>query len=166
MAGEVSTLGIKIGYCAESTAGTRPTTGYAGKASGATLKISEYVTGASGFAADYDLADVTPLDETERHRFIKLLQSNDGKINLPCNVNPTSRDSWNAIVAEHQALTGGKSMWWEVSIPDDTKSYFFRGEPCEMNMPDIEVNQALQGSVQIIENGYGGWQTASTSSTA
>ena len=158
MAGEISSIGAVIKYCAETTAGTRPTTGYAEKATGATLNIADYVTAVSGFAAEYDLADVTPLAETARHRFIKLLQSNDGKINLECNINPTSRTDWNAIVTEFAALTGGKGMWWEFTLPGDTQSYFLRGEPCLMVMPDLEANSAVQGTVQIIENGYGGWQ--------
>ena len=35
MAGEVSSAGIKISYCAEATAGTRPTSGYKEKATSA-----------------------------------------------------------------------------------------------------------------------------------
>ena len=41
MAGEISTAGIVIKYCAEATANTRPTTGYKEKATGATLNIAD-----------------------------------------------------------------------------------------------------------------------------
>ena len=162
MAGEISSAGITIKFASESTAGTRPTTGYVEKTSGATLKIAEYVTGISGLTADYDQFDVTPLAETRRHRFIKGLQSNDGSLSLACNINPTSRTDWNAIVTEYQALTGGKGMWFEFTLPGDTQSVFFRGEPCEMGFPDVESNQAVQGAVQIIENQYSGWASKST----
>ena len=52
MAGEISTAGIKIKYAVEATAGTRPTSGYAEKASGGTLNIADYVTGISGLTAE------------------------------------------------------------------------------------------------------------------
>ena len=164
MAGEISSAGITIKYKAEATAGTRPTSGYAEKASGATLNIADYVTGISGLTADFDQYDVTPLSEVRRHRYIKGLQANDGNLSLSCNINPTSRSDWNAIVAEFQALTGGKGMWFEFTLPGDTQSVFFRGEPCEMGFPDVESAQAVQGAVQIIENQYSGWTSKSTAS--
>lgn len=162
MAGEISTAGIEIKYAPESTAGTRPTTGYKTKATGATLGIADYVTGISGLTAEFEQYDVTPLAETKRHRFVKGLQGNDGNLSLSCNINPTSRADWQAIVAEYEALTGGKGMWFEFHLPGDTDSAYFRGIPCPMGFPDVEAASAVQGAVQIIENEYAGWQTAST----
>ena len=162
MAGEISTAGIKIKYCVETTAGTRPTTGYKEKATSGTLNIADYVTGISGLTAEWEQYDVTPLSETHRHRFIKGLQGNDGNLSLSCNINPTSRDDWGKIVTEYAALTGGKGMWFEFLLPDDTQSVFFRGEPCEMGFPDVESAQAVQGAIQIIENQYSGWTAKST----
>ena len=162
MAGEISTAGIKILYAVETSANVRPTTGYLEKKSGSTLKIAEYVTGISGLAADYDSYDVTCLAETRRHRFVKGLQNNDGAISFACNVNPTSRTDWNEIVSEYQALTGGKGMWFEINLPGDTQSVFYRCEPCEMGFPDVEAAQAVQGAIQLIENEYSGWASKST----
>lgn len=162
MAGEISTAGIVIKYAAETTAGTRPTTGYAEKSSGATMNIADYVTGISGLTAEFEQYDVTPLSATKRHAFVRGLQGNDGNLSLSCNINPVSRDDWGKIVAEYAALTNGKGMWFEFHLPGDTKSCFFRCEPCEMGFPDVEAAQAVQGAVQLIENDYDGWQTAST----
>jgi len=162
MAGEISTAGIKIKYATEATAGTRPTTGYLEQAPSTTLKIAEYVTGISGLGAEFEQYDVTPLAEESRHRYIKGLQNNDGNIQFNCNINPTSRTDWNAIVTAYAALTGGKGMWWEITLPGDTQSVFFRAEPCEMRFPDVESAQAVQGAVQLIENQYAGWAAKST----
>ena len=159
MAGEISTAGIKIQYAVETTAGTRPTTGYKEKETSATLKISEYVTGISGLTAEYEQYDVTPLAETERHRVVKGLQGNDGNLSLSCNINPTSRADWGAIVSAYAALTGGKGMWFCFSLPGDTVGAYFRCEPCPMGFPDVEAASAVQGAVQLIENQYDGWQT-------
>lgn len=154
MANEITTAGCKIGYAVESTAGTRPTTGY--------INISSFVTGVSGLAADYDSYDVTPLGETERHSFVRGLQANDGKISLTCNINPTSRGIWETCVAAYAALTGGKKMWWCFQLPGDDDACYIAGEPCEMGFPDVETAQAVQGAAMIIENGYEGWNTAPT----
>lgn len=152
MAGEISSAGVKIYYAAEETAGTRPSSGFAEKATGATLNIADYVTGISGLGADFDMLDITPLSETKRHRFIKGLQNNDGSISLNANINPTSRADWGAIVTEYAALTGGKGMWFEFVMPDDTQGFFVRGEPLEMRFPDVEAGSAIQGAIQIVEN--------------
>ena len=159
MAGEISTAGIKIQYAPEATAGPRPTaaSAYKEKATGATLNIADYVTGISGLTAEYEQYDVTPLSETYRHRFVKGLQGNDGNLSLSCNINPTSRSDWNAIVTEYAALTGGKGMWFCFSLPGDTMGAYFRCEPCEMGFPDVEAASAVQGAVQLIENQYAGW---------
>lgn len=164
MAGEISSAGIKIVYAVETSAGTWPTakSSWKEKASGATLNIADYVTGISGLSADYDQYDVTPLSETRRHRFVKGLQSNDGNLSLSCNIDPTSRDDWNAIVSEFAALSSGLGMWFGFILPDDDEAVYFRGEPCEMGFPDVESGRAVQGAVQVIENEYGGWKTIPT----
>lgn len=162
MAGEISSAGIKIKYAVEANVGVRPNTGYLEKATNTTLKIAEYVTGISGLGADYDLYDVTPLAEENRHRFKKGLQNNDGNVSFACNINPTSRTDWNAIVSAYEALSGGLGMWWEITLPGDSQSVFFRAEPCEMRFPDVETAQAVQGAVQLIEDQYAGWAAKST----
>ena len=159
MAGEISSAGVQIFYAPESTVDTCPSTGWKQKASTGTLNIADYVTGISGLGADYDMYDVTPLSETMRHRFVKGLQNNDGSVEFNANINPTSRADWGKIVAEYAALTGGKSLWWEVILPGDTDGFFFRGEPLPMRFPDVEAGSAVQGAVQIVENKCDGFKT-------
>ena len=112
MAGEISSAGVKIFYAAEANVGSCPSSGFKECAANTTLNIADYVTGISGLGADYDMYDVTPLSETQRHRFIKGLQNNDGSIELNANINPTSRSCWDAIVTEFSTLTDGKQLWF------------------------------------------------------
>lgn len=163
MAGEISSAGVKIYYAPESSVDTCPSSGFKEKATSATLNIADYVTGISGLGADYDMLDVTPLSETSRHRFVKGLQNNDGSVEFNANINPTSRADWGEIVAEFAALTGGKSLWWEVILPGDTDGFFFRGEPLPMRFPDVDAGSAVQGAVQIVENKCTGFATKITS---
>jgi hypothetical protein len=53
-------------------------------------------------------------------------------------------------------------MWFEVIFPGDTEGYFFRGEPCPMQMPDFNAGEVVQGEVQIIESANEGYQTKVT----
>jgi len=160
MAGEIGALGVKILYAPETVAGQKPSTGFAQKATGATLNIADFVTAVSGLSADIDKGDVTPISEPQygRRRFIPLLYGNDGSIKFTCNINKISRDDWNAIVTEHGALTGGLSMWWEIILPGDDMGYFFRGEPCPMQMPDFTAGEVVQGDVEIIESDNVGYE--------
>lgn len=162
MAGEISAAGAKIYYAPETTAGVCPSSGFAEKASGTTQNIADYVTSVSGLGADYDMQDVTTLSSTKRRRFLKGLQSNDGSISMNANINPISRTDWNSIVAEHAALTDGKSMWFQFILPGDDLGYFVRGEPLLMHFPDIEAGQAVQGAIQIVENDSIEWSTKIT----
>ena len=164
MAGEIGALGVQIYYAPETAVGTRPSTGWAQKASGATLNIADYVTGVSGLAADIEAGEVTPVSTPQygRRQFIPLLYGNDGNVKFACNVNPTSRSDWNAICTEYAALTGGLGMWFEIVLPGDTDGYFFRGEPVPMAMPDFNAGEVVQGEVQIIESDNDGWQTKAT----
>jgi len=161
MAGEIAALGVKFLYAPESTAGVRPTTGYAEKAAAGALNLADFIVEASGFSADIETADVTPMSTPQygRHRFIPLLYGNDGNISFNCNVNKMSRESWNAICSEHAALTDGKSFWWEVILPGESDGYFFRGEPIPMQMPDLTTANAVQGTVSIVESDNVGFQT-------
>ena len=160
MAGEIAALGVKFLYAPESTAGVRPTTGYAEKAAAGTLNLADFIVEASGFSADIETADVTPMSTPQygRHRFIPLLYGNDGNISFNCNVNKMSRESWNAICSEHAALTDGKSFWWEVILPGESDGYFFRGEPIPMQIPDLTTANAVQGTVEIVESDNVGFQ--------
>ena len=82
MAGEIGALGVKFLYAAETSVGVRPTTGYAAKATGATLDLADYIVEATGFGAEIETADVTPMSTPQygRRRFIPLLYGNDGNI--------------------------------------------------------------------------------------
>lgn len=162
MAGEISSAGVAIYYAPESAVDTCPSTGFKQKGTSATLNIADYVTGISGLGADFDMYDVTPLSETQRHRFIKGLQNNDGSIELSANINPTSRADWGKIVSEFAALTGGKSLWFEFVLPGDTDGFFVRAEPMPMRFPDVEAGSAVQGAIQLIENKCTGFATKIT----
>lgn len=65
------------------------------------------------------------------------------------------------MTAYGTAFAAGKAMWFEVKVPN-LGSFYFSGEPVELGLPGIEVNQVLQVNTHIIPNSIGGWATSST----
>ena len=160
---EISSAGISIKYAPEATAGTRPTSDYLAKAATGTMNIADYVTGISGLQADYDTYDVTPLSETKAHRFIRGLMSNDGNITFAANINKVSRTDWGLVVDAYETAAGaGKDLWFEITLNGDTESFFFSGEPCDADFPDVEAGSAVQGNLNIILHNIAGWNAKST----
>lgn len=159
MAGEIASCGCAIYYAPESTLNVCPNSGWAQKAAGGTLNIADYVTGISGLTADLEKYDVTPLSTPVggRRSFIPGLYGNDGAISLGANINPTSRADWGKIVAEADALTDGKSLWFEFLLPGEDKGWFIRATPLPMQFPDVEVGQAVQGTISLVETKCTGW---------
>jgi len=154
MAQELSTLGVTVLYAVETTANTRPTTGY---------------TQIPGIKAVPDMnsepegIDVTPLEETQYRRYVPGLRDMGGSLAFTANLNTTFETAWNNAVTAFGNLTDGKGMWWEVRVPS-FKSFFFRGEPNPLGMSAMDVNSPLEVDAYITPNKVYGWGTHSTTS--
>lgn len=153
MAVELSTAGIMVKYCMEATAGTRPTTGY---------------TQIPGVKSIPDMnpepaqLDVTPLDETVQHRYIPGLKDPGGAIGLTCNYYADFVTAWEAMMTAYTALTGGKGMWVEFSIPTMTNSFYFRAVPSVLGFGGAEVDSVLEITAYLTPNSAPVWAAAST----
>lgn len=152
MALELSTIGIQLKYCAEATAGTRPTTGY--------TQIAN-ITSIGEISSDPDQLDVTNLEDTWR-RYIAGVKDTGGNVTIGANFTAAFKTAWEtAITAYSTAFAAGKAIWWEVVVPN-FGSFYFSGEPTDMGLPSIEVNNVFAGEVNIIPNTVEGWATSST----
>lgn len=153
MAVELSTAGITVKYAMESTAGTRPTTGY---------------TQIPGVKSIPDMnpepaqLDVTPLDETVQHRYIPGLKDPGGAIGLTCNYYADFVTAWEGMMTAYTALTGGKGMWVEFAIPNMTNSFYFRAVPTTLGFGGAEVDSVLEITAYLTPNSAPVWAAAST----
>lgn len=153
MAVELSTAGIKVKYAMETTAGTRPTTGY---------------TQIPGVKSIPDMnpepaqLDVTPLDETIQHRYIPGLKDPGGALGLTCNYYADFVTAWETMMTAYTALTGGKGMWVEFAIPTMTNSFYFRAVPTELGFGGAEVDSVLEITAYLTPNSAPVWAAAST----
>ena len=158
MAKEVSTIGVSLTYCIETTAGTRPTTGFTNIAH--VLEIPEYDNSPEGL-------EVTDLADLVMRRYIPgLIDPGD---DIAINVNGTQEGitAWNALVTSAKtAYAAGKRCWFAVIIPTFTDAFFFSGIPVQANFGGASVNEVYTMNYHITPNDFEGWKTAPTVASA
>lgn len=153
MAGELSTLGIKVKYCIETTAGTRPTSSFTELVG--VVSVPEQNSAPNGL-------DCTPLSETIAHRYIPGLKDNGTDFSMNVNFTASMKTAWESLVTSAtSAWASNKATWWEVNVPN-FGSYFFSGLPQTLGLPALEVDSVFQGDVHITPYETVGWANAST----
>lgn len=154
MLNAISTLGITVGWAVETTAGTRPTSGYS--------LITE-VRDIPEIGNIPDALDATPLEETFMRRYINGLSDTGGVVTLTANMSDALMTAWESCVtAAETAWATGKACWFEIKSPKLAKSFFFSGMPVELGYAGSGVNAVQDASLNIMPNGVDGWQTKTT----
>lgn len=152
MALEFSTIGVKIGYAIEASAGTRPTSGI--------TNIPDIKT-IPGVELTPSKLDVTNLVDKYR-RFINGVMDAGDDIALTGNLTASLKSVWTALVsAASDAWASQKSTWFEISIPG-FDSFWFAGIPTEMGFNEMGVDAVAEASLHIIPNQIVGWAAAAT----
>lgn len=153
MALELSTAGILVKYAIEATADTRPTTNY--------TEIPG-IKSIPEINPEPNMLDVTPLSETEYHRYIPGLKDVGGAIGLTVNHYETFRNAWETMYEAYTtAAAAGKGMWVEFYIPGD-ESFFFRAVPSPLGFGGAEVDAVLENVAYFTPNYVAGWNAHST----
>ena len=136
MAINLSTAGIKLLYCVESTAGTRPTSNY--------VRIRGPKSTPDMNPAP-DSLEATTLDETEYKTYVKGLKDLGGALPFTFNLTEALVTSWQTLMDAYEAgALANKATWFCIVVPDLTKAFFFTGEPSDMGLPETSVNNVLE----------------------
>ena len=152
MALELNTIHVSVAYCVETTAGTRPTTGYTNIPN--ITSISE-VTGQPDQLECTDLSD-------EWKRFVDGVKDTGGNLTLGVNLTAAFKTAWETLVTAYEtAKASGKATWFEIKVPN-LASFYIAGNPQDLGLPSIEVNNVLAGNAYITINQIGGWASSST----
>ena len=152
MALEFSTIGVKLGYCVEASAGSRPTSGY--------VNIPD-IKNLPSIDLTPSKLEVTNLVDKYR-RFIQGVLDAGDDINVTANLTASLKTAWASLVsAAATAWASQKSTWFEISIPG-FDSFYFAGIPTEMGVNELGVDAVAEASLHIILNQIGGWATASS----
>lgn len=157
MALEFSTAGVKVLYAVESTAGTRPTTGY--------TQIPG-IKSTPDFNPAPNSIQVTDLSDTEYHRYIPALKDVGGASAFTANLTSGFKSAWEALVtASETARESNKATWFEIRVPDSTVgSFYFAGIPTPLGVSAFEVDSVAEIDAYVTPNQITGWSTPSTTS--
>jgi len=152
MALEFNTIGVKLNYAVEASAGTRPTSGYT------QLKGMKSIPGMDFAPSQLDVTDL----EDEVRRFIPGVIDAGNDIAVTGNMTEALKTAWESVVSAYEtAREAGKSVWFEVAIPN-FDSFYFAGIPVKQGLPEIGVDAVMETTLHIIPNQITGWATAST----
>ena len=148
MALEISTAGILVKYAIESTAGTRPTTGF---------KTIPNIKSIPDLNPEPSTLEVTDLSDVEWRRYIDGLKDVGGAVAFGANYTKAFKETWTGLVAAaKEAKESGKATWFEVYVPNFA-SFFFAGMPSDLGLPSSEVDSVFEGDVYVAPNQIEGW---------
>ena len=153
MALELSTAGVSLKYCVETTAGTRPTASYT-----AVPNIKE----TPDFNPEPSTLEVTDLSDTVWKRYIAGLKDPGGALSFTANLTSAFKTAWETLVTAYTtAASSSKATWFEINVPT-VGSFYFAGIPSELGINGMQVDAVAEVSVYITPNKIHGWDTAST----
>lgn len=155
MANELSTAGILVKYCVETTSGTRPTTGYT---------TIPNITDIPEFNPEPNNLEVTDLADTVWKRYIPGLKDPGGAISLTANFTAAFKTAWEALVTAAgtgASATPAKKTWLEFMVPT-IGSFYIAGTPAPLGFGGAAVDSVYQGSVYFTPNVIEGWGSSST----
>lgn len=155
MSTRFSTAGMFLCYAVESTAGTRPTSGY--------TTIPE-IKSMPSFNPAPNTIESTTLLETEYTTYVEGLKDLGGALEYGANLTEDLITAWAACNTAHDGLTGGKAMWFAVVHPKLANAVFFKGDPAPLGLNEASVNAMAETTLYITPNSAPEWAAKPTTS--
>ncbi|MEG0898501.1 MAG: hypothetical protein RSF40_02170 [Oscillospiraceae bacterium] len=149
----ISSAGVTVGYAVETTAGTKPVTGF--------IKIPD-IKKVPNLNPSPSSLDTTILSETEYKTAINGLKDLGGALEFTANLTEELMAAWDTIMTTYTGLTAGKQMWIEIKHPKLAKSVFFKGEPTPIGSPEYSIDGVSEISLYIAPVSAPKWETKST----
>ena len=152
MALEFNTIGVKLKYVTESSAGTRPSAGY-----------TEIPNIKSTPAIDINPSKIECTDLSDNYRrYLDGVRDVGDSFDFTANLTAALKTAWESCVsAANTAWTSGKATWFEISIPN-FDSFYFAGIPSELGVNEMGVDAVIESTLHVVPNQIAGWASAST----
>lgn len=151
---DLSTAGIKLYYAVESTAGTKPSTGF--------VEIVG-VKSIPEFGSEPSQLETTTLNATTWRTYVAGLRDTGGAIGLTFNDNDTFQTAWETLKSAYDtAIASGKRTWFEYVIPNKAKAFFYTVDVAELGFGGAEVDSVLENTGYVIPTSIEGWGTKIT----
>ena len=152
MALEFNTIGVKLLYKTETSAGTRPTSGYS--------QIHD-IKNTPSIDINPNKIEVTNLED-EYRRYIDGVKDVGDSFDFTANLTADLKTKWNSCVAAAaSAWASGKSTWFEIQIPN-FDSFYFAGIPTQLGVNEMGVDAVIESTLHIVPNQIHGWDSKST----
>lgn len=140
----LSTAGMTLQYAVETTAGTRPTTGY--------TKIPE-VKSMPSFNPSPNTIDSTTLEETDYMTYVQGLKDLGGALEYGANLTEDLIAAWEALMDAYDgAVAEGKQVWFAVVHPKLTNATYYVGTPAPLGLNEASVDAMLETTLYITPN--------------
>lgn len=152
MALEMNTIGVKLKYAVETTAGTRPTTGY--------TEIPD-IKEIPEINLSPSQLEVTNLVDKFK-RYIPGVQDPGSDFAITANLTTRLKTAWGSLCsAAETAWADNKATWFEVAIPN-FESFYFAGLPVDLGLSQQGVDAVEEANLHVIPNQIAGWAAAGT----
>ena len=136
MAINLSTAGVQLQYAVETTAGTRPTTGY--------TRIKG-IKSTPSLNPSPDALETTTLDELEYKTYVDGLKDLGGALEFTFNLTEELIEKWDALMTAYEtAKAQNLNTWFAIVVPGLTDAFYFPGNPSAMGLPETSVNTVLE----------------------
>ena len=162
----VSTLGVKLYYCAETTAGTRPTSNY--------TQLTR-INAIGGITQEPEQIDASALEDLVTRNIAGRTGTGD-TVTVTVNVTTETLKEWKDLLDAYSGLTGGKGMWFEVvndklydtpsgqSATAKVQGFYFKAQPpAKFPMPESNQNELQTVEIPLVIEDYEGYAEAKTS---
>lgn len=154
-----STLGMKVYYSVESTAGTRPT------ALSAYTEIAG-IKEIPSLGEEASAIDITPLAEENFRQYTAGLKDSGGTITFTANNTNEFQTAWATLVSAYATgIASSKNTWFCVVHPQLNNAFYFTGEPVSLGLSGASVNEALNLGANVIAGKVEGWAAKPTSAS-
>ena len=151
MALEFNSIGVKVLYKVEASAGTRPTSGY--------TQIPD-IKQTPSIDINPNKIQCTNLED-EYRRYTDGVKDVGDSFDFTANLTADLKTKWEACVsAAASAWASGKMTFFEICIPN-FDSFYFAGIPGELGVNEMGVDAVIESTLHIVPNKISGWATAS-----
>ena len=157
MAIAVTSIGAKVLYAVEETAGKRPITGYT---------AIPGITEIPDMDSEPEYLETTTMDNLEYKTYVAGLKDLGGALQFVANLSQELLNMWNGVGGMMEkyatAKDGGKAMWMCVYIPGLEQAVYFQFEPSPIGLMGTGVNEVIDVNLYVTPTSEPIWQDVPT----
>ena len=146
----ISSLGVRVGWAAEETAGTQPDS----------FTWLERANAIGGISLETEQIDASALED-EISRYIAGRQDTGGTWTITFNISDEVIEQLEKMITAYTELNGGKKMWFEIWSPYLSKAFYIIAQPpLHIPVPEFSQNELQTAELTFTIEEYKGMMDA------